>query len=186
MPHKEDPPNFEPVCPLPLQNYPAITLAHGAGGALTKRLIDEMFAPLFKSHELNRMHDGAVFETPGRRLAFTTDSYVVKPLFFPGGDIGALAVYGAINDLAMSGAILRHLSLGLIIEEGLPMETLWRIAQSIASACNRAAVKIVTGDTKVVDRGKGDGVFINTSGIGVVKAPHDIDATVIARGMRSS
>ncbi len=182
MPPKDNPKIFAPACPLPLRDYPTVTLAHGAGGALTKRLVDEMFAPLFKSRELNRMHDGAVFDTPERRFAFTTDSYVVKPLFFPGGDIGCLAVYGAVNDLAMCGAKPLHLSLGLIIEEGLPMEILWRIAQSIAYACDRAAVNIVTGDTKVVDRGKGDGVFINTSGVGVVMTAHNIDATAIRHG----
>ncbi len=182
MPGKKNSSDFALSCPLPMRDYPVVTMAHGAGGALTKRLVDEMFAPVFANPELSKMHDGAVFNAPDGRLAFTTDSYVVNPLFFPGGDIGSLAVYGTINDLAMCGARPLHLSLGLIIEEGLPMETLWRVVQSIAAACDRVGVKIVTGDTKVVDRGKGDGIFINSAGVGAVITPLDINADAVQPG----
>jgi hydrogenase expression/formation protein HypE len=157
-------------CPIPLRDYPEIVMAHGAGGALTKELIDKMFAPIFDNAWLAQDHDGAVFTTEATRLAFTTDSYVVKPLIFPGGDIGTLAVCGTVNDLAMCGARPSHLSLGLIIEEGLAMDTLWQIIRSIGNICRHAGVQIVTGDTKVVDRGKGDGLFINMSGVGEVLA----------------
>lgn len=173
---------FTAACPLPISDYPEVTMAHGAGGALTKRLIDEIFAPLFRNDQLDRMHDGAVLHLTARRTAFTTDSYVVNPLFFPGGDIGSMAVYGTVNDLAMCGARAQHLSLGLIIEEGLAMETLWSIAQSIAQACVETNTTIVTGDTKVVDRGKGDGVFINTAGVGAVQTDLDISPAAIRPG----
>ena len=156
------------VCPLPIQEYPQVLLAHGGGGKLMHQLIQKMFAPAFSNPLLDGGHDGAVFPVTEGRLAFTTDSYVIQPIFFPGGDIGSLAVHGTVNDLAMCGARPRYLSIGLILEEGLPMETLWRIVQSIKHAAERSGVQIVTGDTKVVDKGKGDGIFINTSGVGVV------------------
>ncbi|MBC8263843.1 MAG: hydrogenase expression/formation protein HypE [Anaerolineales bacterium] len=155
-------------CPIPIQEYPAILLAHGGGGRLTQMLIERMFLPAFHNPALEALHDGAVLEVEGLRLAFTTDSFVVSPLFFPGGDIGELAVNGTINDLAMCGAHPLYLSLGLILEEGFPMEDLWRVVCSIQEATQEAGVEVATGDTKVVDRGKGDGVFINTTGLGLI------------------
>jgi hydrogenase expression/formation protein HypE len=155
-------------CPIPIREYPAILLAHGGGGRLTQMLIERMFWPTFRNPALETLHDGAVLEVEGIRLAFTTDSFVVSPLFFPGGDIGELAVNGTVNDLAMCGARPLYLSLGLILEEGFPMEDLWRVVRSIQRAAQGAGVEVATGDTKVVDRGKGDGVFINTTGLGLV------------------
>jgi hydrogenase expression/formation protein HypE len=155
-------------CPIPIQEYPAILLAHGGGGRLTQMLIERMFWPTFRNPALETLHDGAVLEVEGVRLAFTTDSFVVSPLFFPGGDIGELAVNGTVNDLAMCGARPLYLSLGLILEEGFPMEDLWRVVRSIQEAAQEAGVEVATGDTKVVDRGKGDGVFINTTGLGLI------------------
>ncbi len=156
-------------CPLPVNRYPTVQLAHGGGGRLTQQLVEEMFLPAFRDRELDSRHDGAVLDIPRGRLAFTTDSYVVRPLFFPGGDIGTLAVYGSVNDLAMCGARPLYLSVGFILEEGLPMDTLRRVVQSMKAAAAEAGVRLVTGDTKVVDRGKGDGIFINTAGVGVVE-----------------
>ncbi|TVQ42938.1 MAG: hydrogenase expression/formation protein HypE [Gloeocapsa sp. DLM2.Bin57] len=158
--------DFNLTCPIPIQQYPQILLAHGGGGKLMQQLINQIFTPTFGQQEL---HDSVALNLSGNKIAFTTDSYVIHPLFFPGGDIGTIAVNGTVNDLAMSGARPLYLSLGLIIEEGLPMETLWRIAQSIQTAATEAGVTIVTGDTKVVDRGKGDGIFINTAGIGIIE-----------------
>ena len=155
-------------CPIPIQEYPAILLAHGGGGRLTQMLIERMFWPTFRNPALETLHDGAVLEVEGARLAFTTDSFVVSPLFFPGGDIGELAVNGTVNDLAMCGARPLYLSLGFILEEGFPMEDLWRVVRSIQEAAQEAGVEVATGDTKVVDRGKGDGVFINTTGLGLI------------------
>jgi hydrogenase expression/formation protein HypE len=132
-------------------------------------LIEKMILPAFNSPLLETRHDGAVFELGGARLAFTTDSYVVNPLFFPGGDIGSLAINGTVNDLSMCGARPVYLSCGLILEEGLAMETLWAVVQSLKQSAEAAGVQLVTGDTKVVDRGKGDGVFINTAGVGIVE-----------------
>ncbi len=156
-------------CPIPSEQYPQVLLAHGGGGRLMHQLIERMFLPLFNSPHLESRHDGAVIEPAAARIAFTTDSYVVRPLFFPGGDIGTLAVNGTVNDLAMCGAQPLCLSAGFILEEGLPMETLWRVTQSMKRAADEAGVELVTGDTKVVDRGKGDGIFINTAGIGVIR-----------------
>ncbi|MEO1402121.1 MAG: hydrogenase expression/formation protein HypE [Cyanobacteria bacterium J06635_1] len=156
------------TCPIPLQRYPQVLLAHGGGGRLMHQLIEDMFLATFQP-EPTWQHDAASLNLSGHdRLAFTTDSYVVTPLFFPGGDIGSLAVHGTINDLAMAGARPRYLSLSFILEEGLPMDTLWQVVQSIQAAAAQSMVHIVTGDTKVVERGKGDGVFINTSGIGIL------------------
>ncbi len=163
-----------PSCPLPILEYPQILLAHGGGGKLMHQLI-EIFGAAFTNKYLDERHDGARFTLNGKTLAFTTDSYVVRPLFFPGGDIGKLAIYGTVNDLAMCGARPLYLSAGFILEEGLPMETLWRVVQSMREAAQTAQVQIVTGDTKVVDKGKGDGVFINTAGIGIVE--HDLAIT---------
>ena len=161
--------DFTLSCPLPIQDYPTVLLAHGGGGKLMQRLIEKVIAPAFSNPLLDQKHDGAVIELPGQRLAFTTDSYVVDPLFFPGSDIGALAVNGTVNDLAMCGARARWLSCGFILEEGLPMETLWRVVQSMQQAAVAAGVQIVTGDTKVVDKGRGHGLFINTAGVGVIE-----------------
>jgi hydrogenase expression/formation protein HypE len=157
------------TCPLPLSDYPTVLMAHGGGGRLMHQLIERIFATAFSLPDESERHDSAIVDVEGAsRLAFTTDSFVVRPLFFPGGDIGSLAVNGTVNDLAMSGARPSSLSTGFILEEGVPMETVWRIAQSMRAAADAAGVRIVTGDTKVVDRGKGDGVYINTAGVGIL------------------
>lgn len=156
------------VCPLPIADYPNVVLAHGGGGKLSKQLVDTLFLGAYGNDLLAQLHDGAMLEVPAGRIAFSTDSFVIDPLFFPGGNIGSLAVHGTVNDLAMCGAHPIALSAGYILEEGLPMEDLWRIAQAMRDAAASAGVRIVTGDTKVVGRGKGDGVFINTSGIGII------------------
>jgi hydrogenase expression/formation protein HypE len=169
--------NFEGfVCPLPLRDYPQIVLGHGSGGRLSADLIQHLFVPLFNNPTLAGLNDQAVLDINGARLAFTTDSYVVQPLFFPGGNIGSLAVHGTINDLAMSGALPLFLSAGFILEEGLAMDDLGRVATSMANACKAANVQLVTGDTKVVNKGHGDGIFINTAGIGLVPAGVNISA----------
>ncbi len=157
------------VCPVPLRRYPQITLAHGGGGAMTQQLIRELLVPAFANDYLAELHDGAVLAEGTSRLAFTTDSYVVHPLEFPGGTIGDLAVNGTVNDLAMCGAEPLWLSAALIIEEGFGMEELARIVASMQKAAQSAGVTVVTGDTKVVDRGKGDKLFITTTGIGRVR-----------------
>ncbi|MFA5059731.1 MAG: hydrogenase expression/formation protein HypE [Candidatus Omnitrophota bacterium] len=161
--------NFTLSCPISLTDYPAVTLAHGGGGKLMHDLIQKMFAATFGDCVLQSSSDAAILNIPTEKLAFTTDSFVVKPLFFPGGDIGSLAVYGTVNDLSMVGARPLYLSVGLILEEGLPMETLWKVVKSIHQAAQKSGVSIVTGDTKVVDKGKGDGIFINTTGIGTLE-----------------
>lgn len=158
-------------CPLPLDKYPTVVLGHGGGGRLSQNLIESLFISAFGNSHLYERHDGAVFTSPSERLAMSTDSYVVKPLFFKGGDIGTLAVNGTVNDLAMCGAEALYISLGLIIEEGFPMEKLWVVIQSIKNAAQESQVKIITGDTKVVEKGKADGIYINTSGVG--KISHD-------------
>lgn len=150
-------------------------MAHGGGGRLSEQLIEKIFVSAFDNPFLAQRHDGALLTIEGKRLAFTTDSYVIHPLEFPGGDIGSMAVNGTVNDLAMCGARPLYLTAGFIIEEGLAMETLWRIVQSMKMAAAEAGVLIVSGDTKVVDKGKGDGIYINTAGIGVIE--HD---TIIA------
>jgi hydrogenase expression/formation protein HypE len=157
-------------CPIPISEYPTVTLAHGGGGRLTQMLIERLFLPSFANPALAQLHDGAVLDLGDARLAFSTDSFVISPLFFPGGDIGSLAVHGTVNDLAMCGARPIALSAGLILEEGLPMEQLWQIVRSMQHAAAAVGVPVVTGDTKVVDRGKGDGVFVNTAGIGLIPA----------------
>ena len=169
-------------CPIPIAQYPRVLLAHGGGGQLMHQLIEKMFVPAFGNQPPEARHDGAVFEIGPGRLAFTTDSFVVRPLFFPGSDIGALAVNGTVNDLAMCGARARFLSVSFILEEGLPMDTLWRIVQSMQRAAAGAHVELITGDTKVVDRGTGDGIFINTAGMGVVAAPRPISPASIQAG----
>jgi len=143
-------------------------MAHGGGGRLMQQLLDSIIQPVFSNPVLNQKHDSAVLNINGSKLAFTTDSYVVKPLFFPGGDIGKMAVCGTLNDLAMSGALPLYLSCALIIEEGFAIKDLQRIVESMQLAAQQAGVLIVTGDTKVVDHGSGDGVYINTAGIGLI------------------
>ena len=160
-------------CPVPLADYPAVTLAHGGGGRFSKMLIEELFYAAFANPALAVFHDGALMNVYAGRLAMTTDSYVINPVFFPGGNIGSLAVHGTVNDLAMCGARPLSLSSAFILEEGFPMADLWQIALSMRDAAARVGVPIVTGDTKVVNRGKADGIFINTTGIGVV--PDGID-----------
>src|SRR5208283_4799949 len=162
---------FAPACPIPISQYPQVLLAHGGGGKLMHQLIGKMFLTAFGNPPLETRHDSAVVEWTGKKLAFTTDSYVVRPLFFPGGDIGSMAIHGTVNDLAMSGARPLYLSAAFIIEEGLPMDALWRIVCSMRDAAQRCGAQIITGDTKVVDKGKGDGLFINTAGIGVIEHP---------------
>ncbi len=192
-------------CPIPYGDYATVQLAHGGGGRLMRKLIESLFLPAFgpiphgpQSVGVDKSsasplpsplsslpsppHDSAVLPVCGSRLAFTTDSYVVNPLFFPGGDIGKLAVYGTVNDLAMAGATPAYLSAGFVLEEGLPMETLGRVVASMADAAQTAGVRIVTGDTKVVDRGKGDGLFINTAGVGWVAPGVDISPARVAPG----
>jgi hydrogenase expression/formation protein HypE len=170
------------VCPAPLAAGGLVLLGHGSGGKLSAGLIRNLFLPLFSNPTLERLEDQAVLPVGGVKLAFTTDSFVVKPLFFPGGDIGSLAVHGTVNDLAMGGAMPLALSAAFIIEEGLPVETLARIAESMARAARQAGVEIVTGDTKVVERGKGDGVFINTTGIGLVRDGVELSASAARPG----
>jgi hydrogenase expression/formation protein HypE len=159
-------------CPVPLSHRSEITVGHGGGGRLTQDLLDRIFLPAFSHTALASRHDGALLPLPdGSRLAFTTDGHVVTPLFFPGGDIGSLAVNGTVNDLAMCGARPLWLSAAFILEEGLPMATLERVVASMRAAATAAGVAIVTGDTKVVERGKGDGLYIATSGIGLITTP---------------
>ncbi len=178
------PSGFTPQCPAPLADHPSVLLAHGGGGTLTRQLIERMFLPRFDNPFLAERHDGAVLQIDGARLAFTTDSYVVRPAFFPGGDIGSLAVNGTVNDLAMCGARPLYLSAGLILEEGFPMRDLQRVVDSMRLAAEQAGVSLVTGDTKVVDRGSGDGVFINTSGIGAVRGDRPVGPASVRAGDR--
>lgn len=162
------------ICPLPLRDYPHIVLGHGGGGQLSAELVEHLFVPAFGGATLAELGDAAVVDPPAGRLALTTDSFVVRPLLFPGGDIGSLAVHGTVNDLAMRGARPLYLTAGFILEEGLPIETLGRVVQSMAAAARHASVQIVAGDTKVVERGHGDGIYINTAGVGVLAGPGDI------------
>jgi hydrogenase expression/formation protein HypE len=169
-------------CPVPIFDRTEITLGHGGGGRMTEELIDGIFRPAFGSPQLDQRHDGAILEAAGARLAFTIDSHVVSPLFFPGGDIGKVAVNGTVNDLAMCGARPLWLSAGFVLEEGLPVETLRRIARSMGEAASQAGVAIVTGDTKVVERGKGDGVYVTTAGVGLIEGGRTIGPRQIAEG----
>jgi hydrogenase expression/formation protein HypE len=166
MPDTSSPVTF--VCPTPFAKNSRIVLGHGSGGRLSADLLREVFLPLFSNPVLDRLDDQAILQIGGSRIAFTTDSFVVKPLFFPGGDIGSLAVHGTINDLAMGGARPMFLSAGFVLEEGLSMDVLRRVVASMAEAAAEAGVAIVTGDTKVVEKGKGDGLYVNTAGIGLV------------------
>src|SRR5947209_11243778 len=155
------------TCPTPVTDRDRILLSHGGGGRLSAELLRSVFLPAFGNAVLNALEDQATVRLPGPRLAFTTDAYVVRPLFFPGGDIGTLAVNGTVNDLAVGGAKPLWLSAAFILEEGLPLADLRRVVGSMRAACEAAGVTLVTGDTKVVDRGKCDGVFVTTAGIGV-------------------
>ena len=184
---EDHPDEFQLNCPVPMDDHDTVQMAHGGGGRLMRGLIEGMFLPAFRSaeglpDEQFPPHDSAVLEVDGTRLALTTDSYTVTPLFFPGGDIGCLAVYGTVNDLAMAGAKPLALSAGFILEEGLPMGTLHRVVASMRQAADRSGVRIVTGDTKVVDRGKGDGIFINTAGVGLVPSGMDVSPRRVAAG----
>ncbi len=163
-------------CAIPIFEHKQIVLGHGSGGKLTADLIDKIFLPAFRNPVLDKLDDQAVVTIGGARLAFTTDSFVVTPIFFPGGDIGRLAVHGTVNDLAMSGARPLYLSAAFILEEGLPVDDLRRVVESMRSAAADAGVQFVTGDTKVVDRGKGDQIFITTTGIGVIEDGINISA----------
>ncbi|MFO7634790.1 MAG: hydrogenase expression/formation protein HypE [Caldilinea sp.] len=156
------------ACPIPLRSYPTIVMGHGGGGKLSAELVEHLFAPAFRSDALDALGDAAVLALPAGRLAYSTDSFVVRPLFFPGGNIGTLAVNGTVNDLAMMGARPLYLTAGMILEEGLPVAQLGVIVEAMADAARTAGVQIVAGDTKVVDKGHGDGIYINTSGIGVI------------------
>lgn len=172
------------ACPAPLPAGDQVLLGHGSGGKLSADLVRDVFLAAFHNPVLARMDDQAIVSINGLRLAFTTDSFVVKPLFFPGGDIGSLAVHGTVNDLAMGGAQPLYLSAAFIIEEGLPIETLRRVVASLQQAAARAGVQVVTGDTKVVEKGSGDGLFINTSGLGVVADSVNLSADQARPGDR--
>ncbi len=162
------------VCPLPLRDYPHIVMGHGGGGKLSNDLVEHLFVPAFHNATLSSLADGATMTVGGQQLAFSTDSYVVRPLFFPGGSIADLAINGTVNDLAMLGATPLFLSVGMILEEGLPMNTLGNLVDILAAAARNAHVQVVTGDTKVVDKGHGDQIYINTSGVGLIPTGVDI------------
>lgn len=164
------------ACPLPISHHDQIVLGHGSGGKLSAELLENVFLPAFRNPVLDKLDDQALLRINGSRLAFTTDAFVVTPLFFPGGDIGRLAINGTVNDLAMSGARPLYLAAAFILEEGLATADLRRIVQSMSEAAEKAGVQLVTGDTKVVNRGKGDKIFISTTGIGVVERPVNISA----------
>ncbi|HKK21885.1 MAG TPA: hydrogenase expression/formation protein HypE [candidate division Zixibacteria bacterium] len=163
-------------CPIPVSRFSTIQLSHGAGGRLSADLINSLFVEIFDNPALKKQDDQALLEIGGLKLSFTTDSFVVDPIFFPGGDIGDLAVNGTVNDLCMNGARPLYLSAGFIIEEGLPLDQLDQIVRSMKRAADIAGVQIVTGDTKVVNKGKGDKLFINTAGLGLIEHPYIISA----------
>lgn len=169
-------------CPISIEKYPNITLAHGGGGRMSDTLIRELFHSAFANEVILKHCDSAVVTLPRKNIAMTTDSYVVSPLFFPGGDIGKIAVHGTINDLAMSGARPFYISAAFILEEGFPIEKLWKIVLSMKQAADESEVQIIAGDTKVVDKGKCDGVFITTTGVGVIEHNLDISPKSIAVG----
>jgi hydrogenase expression/formation protein HypE len=156
------------VCPTPFNGYERVVLGHGAGGRLSHDLVSKLFVPAFESEVLEKLEDQATLPELKGRLAMTTDAFVVKPIFFPGGDIGSLSVHGTVNDLAVGGAIPRHLTATFILEEGLLLKDLERVVESMAQACRSAGVTLVAGDTKVVERGKADGLYITTTGVGVL------------------
>jgi len=176
-------PDFDKMsCPLPLMDHDTIQLAHGAGGLLSADLIDKLIMPRFASPELEKLEDQAVLDLPAGLLAFSTDTFVVSPVFFPGGDIGDLAINGTVNDVAMSGADPVALSVGFVLEEGFPLVDFHRILCSMEMAVKKAGVRIVTGDTKVVGKGSCDGIFINTSGVGVIPEKVSLSAKSLAPG----
>jgi hydrogenase expression/formation protein HypE len=170
------------ACPAPILDHKEIVLGHGSGGKLSHQLLEKMIMPAFGNPILEAQHDGASIDLGSGRIAFTTDSYIVHPIFFPGGNIGDLAINGTVNDLAMCGAKPQYLSASFIIEEGLSMDEFWRILSSMKEAACAAGVMLVTGDTKVVDRGKGDRIFINTSGIGAIPDGVHIDPSLAKPG----
>lgn len=179
------PREFQWTCPVPLDQHTTVQLAHGGGGRLMRNLIERLFLPAFAADgggSVEAPHDSAVLPVTSGRVAFTTDSFVVHPWSFPGGDIGKLAVYGTVNDLAMAGARPMWLSAAFILEEGFPLKSLQRVVESMRQAAQAAGVRIVTGDTKVVDRGKGDGIFINTAGIGIVPDQLDVAPSRVSPG----
>ncbi len=183
MNHRPDRPAFDKMsCPLPLMDHDTIQLAHGAGGLLSAQLIDKLIMPRFVSPELEKLEDQAVLDLPPGRVAFSTDTFVVSPIFFPGGDIGELAVNGTVNDVAMSGADPMALSVGFVLEEGFSLADFHRVLYSMEAAAARAGVRIVTGDTKVVGRGSCDGIFINTTGVGVIPESVNLSAGSLAPG----
>jgi hydrogenase expression/formation protein HypE len=190
MAEKDGQPDFSNwSCPLPLVGYPDIVMGHGGGGKLGNELVEHLFLPAFRNPALENLGDAAVLDLPAGRLAMSTDSFVVQPLFFPGGSIGALAVNGTVNDLAVSGADPKFLSASFILEEGFPLAQLAAIVEAMAASAVTAGVKIVTGDTKVVERGHGDGCYINTAGIGVLRlginvGPHraQVGDTILVSG----
>jgi hydrogenase expression/formation protein HypE len=168
------PPDFSSwSCPLPLRDYPSVVMGHGGGGKLSAELIEHLFLPAFRNHALENLGDASIVSGASRagdRLAFSTDSFVVRPLFFPGGSIGDLAVNGTVNDLAVSGARAMYLSVGMILEEGFALACLARVVDDMARAARTAGVQIVTGDTKVVEKGHGDGCYVNTAGMRASKS----------------
>jgi hydrogenase expression/formation protein HypE len=178
-----EPPDFSKwSCPLPLRDYPSIVMGHGGGGKLGAELIEHLFLPAFRNEALANLGDASIVVLAGERLAFSTDSYVVQPLFFPGGSIGELAVNGTVNDLAVSGARPLYLSVGMILEEGFPMNALAKVVEDMAAAARTAGVQIVTGDTKVVEKGHGDGCYVNTSGVGVLRAGVNVGPSLAQPG----
>ncbi len=162
------------TCPAPLRDQPRVVMGHGGGGAMSAELVNHVFAPAFGGEVLSQLGDSAVVSLGGARLAFSTDSFVVRPLFFPGGSIGDLAVNGTVNDLAMSGARAAYLSCGFILEEGVEMSVVARVAEALGAAARAAGVEVATGDTKVVEAGHGDGIYLNTAGIGLIPAGVDL------------
>jgi hydrogenase expression/formation protein HypE len=170
------------TCPLPLAGYPTIVMGHGGGGKLGNELVEHLFLPAFRNSALENLGDAAMLNLPSGRLAMSTDSFVVQPLFFPGGSIGELAVNGTVNDLAVSGAIPKYLSASFILEEGFPLSQLAAIVNAMAAAAAKAGVQIVTGDTKVVERGHGDGCYINTAGVGVLREGIEVGPRRVVAG----
>ena len=170
------------TCPAPLRDQPNIVMGHGGGGKLSAELVEHLFVPAFRNEHLEGLGDAAVLDLPPGRIAMSTDSFVVRPRVFPGGDIGELAVNGTVNDVAMAGAIPLYISVAFILEEGMPLDELAAIAQSMAKAAGEAGVQLVTSDTKVVDRGHGDGIYINTTGVGVIRDGVDIHPRNIQPG----
>ncbi|MER6997227.1 hydrogenase expression/formation protein HypE [Streptomyces sp. NPDC000410] len=174
-PHRQEFPDLAAwTCPVPLRETPRVVMGHGGGGALSAELVQHVFAPAFGGETLAQLGDSAAISLGGARLAFSTDSFVVRPLFFPGGGIGDLAVNGTVNDLAMSGARAAYLSCGFILEEGVEIAVVARVAEAMGAAARAADVEVATGDTKVVEAGHGDGIFINTAGIGLIPPGVDL------------